>query len=1182
MNAKNKFLMISMYVVFFGLMLFFFHLFTVQNSRRIQEQNERFAREEAVQTAARVSDQFSNALNLIKTYAYFLSANLSRPEITAKMLREMEGNLSFDAIRFTNPEGKNFASNGKEIAITDVEFYRNGMQGKSGVSVEMNSRLFHQHVLGFYAPLIHDGKIFGVLRGTYLAEKYLRKLLETSYFGEAADVFLCQLNGSVIATASRRTFNGDILEDMVTTGMISRDTAQKAQAIFKDGGVGIFDCLPDSEVDNLAVVKLPDFNFVLVQVFPRKVTQAMVAHANSAGFMLESLLSALFLCYIAIMLARYHRQRKALEKENKEFGSVIKGINLLFSSRYCAVDLDTGKYMYIAGIGKDSHHTRSSGNYEDFIGEHVKSMASPQEARDFEQFFSIPELRRNLADNDFITYACHIMKDGKEGWENLIAICLTRENGVPRDILLLKQNVTEQKERERANQKEMSVMNRKQRQYQLATISNALCNFEFNVSRDLISEDITIQGPEGPYSMLRSAGVSVPCLASTAFAGWEKLIMPESIDEYKRIVNVDYLRSKFEEGLTGVELDYWLTTSYNDLLCVRHSFYLTRDEMTGDIVAMAIIKNITPQVMRQRQHTQALQEALMQAQHANQAKTTFLSNMSHDIRTPMNAIIGFSTIAASHIDNKEQVRECLQKVLSSSNHLLSLINDILDMSRIESGKMQLKEQECNISELMHNLVNIIQPQVKAKQLQLFIDTFEVTNEDVILDPLKLNQIFINLLSNAVKYTPAGGSISFRISQKAAFKHGYADYTFTVSDTGIGMSKEFVKQIFEPFTRETTTTLSGIQGTGLGMAITKSIIEMMNGTISVESVPGKGSSFTVTLTVKLQEQNNDADNDLEELKGLRALVVDDDFNICDSVDKMLKNIGLRSEWTTSGREAVFRAERAYQEGDPYHTFIIDWQMPHMNGVDTAKNIRRVVGENVPIIILTAYDWADIEEEARKAGITAFCAKPMFMSDLKNALRSTICAETSEDEPIWKPEDFYGKRILLVDDVEMNREIAEFILTGSGFEVECAPDGTDAVSMVRKSPENYYDAILMDVQMPTMDGYEATQTIRAMRRGDVGSIPIIAMTANALEEDKAAALKSGMNDHIAKPIDIHNFFAVLRKYLPSGSDAHPPAASATADAREHVERNEAEQAADTAGDEDGKKENGREDSGEEKKD
>ena len=552
----------------------------------------------------------------------------------------------------------------------------------------------------------------------------------------------------------------------------------------------------------------------------------------------------------------------------------------------------------------------------------------------------------------------------------------------------------------------------------------------------------------------------------------------------------------------------------------------TDDSSVGIVLGF---RSVDADIRKEMEQNTLLESALSQANSASKAKSVFLSNMSHDIRTPMNAIIGFATIAVSHIDNKDQVRDCLQKVLSSSNHLLSLINDILDMSRIESGKVQIKEQECNISELMHNLVNIIQPQVKAKQLELFIDTFEIVNEDVVADALKLNQVFINLLSNAVKYTPAGGSIAFRIMQKTTFRHGYGDYIFIIKDNGIGMSQEFVEHIFEPFERESTVKQSGIQGTGLGMAITRNIVEMMGGTIQVESEVGRGSTFTVEISLKLQDIEKNAAQ-IKELDGLRALVVDDDFHVCDSVSKMLKQIGMRSEWTTSGREAAYRAQMAYEEGDAFHTYIIDWQMPETSGVETARKIRSVVGNDAPIIILTAYDWTDIEEEAKAAGVTAFCAKPLFMSDLKSALlAANNLVDKDEEAAAWTLADFSGKRVLLVEDIELNREIAEVILEEAGFVVESAPDGTDAVSMVEKAEEYYYDVVLMDVQMPIMNGYEATRTIRNMPRKDVKTLPIIAMTANALEEDKEAALKNGMNAHISKPLNMDIFISVLKQFV-----------------------------------------------------
>ncbi|MDE7428081.1 MAG: response regulator, partial [Lachnospiraceae bacterium] len=806
---------------------------------------------------------------------------------------------------------------------------------------------------------------------------------------------------------------------------------------------------------------------------------------------------------------------------------IISGVNTLFS-RFAMVDLEADTYQYLAGTKPEDGRIEESGNYQNLVV-YLSSDVEESTYQGIVDFMNKNSIITAMQRQNDLRYERCVTKDGHTEWEHMNVICLERKDNVVSKVLFIRQNVTELKEKELRIQYERALANRKERQYQIALMSNSLCSFEFNLTQDLVEQDIIMKVDGQSISLLARAGLEAPCKVSECFEKWKQRVLEESIEEYSAVVNIENLTRCYERGDREVIVEYWEGDSEEDQMCVRQSFIMTRDDSTGDIMVMVIARDITEQVRKQREQTQALQDALLQAQHANKAKSTFLSNMSHDIRTPMNAIIGFSTIAVSHIDNKDHVMDCLQKVLSSSNHLLSLINDVLDMSRIESGKVQIKEQECNISEMIHNLVNIIQPQVKAKQLELFIDTFEVTNEDVIADPLKLNQVFINLLSNAVKYTPAGGTVTFRIMQKGIFRHGYGEYTFIIKDNGIGMSPDFVEHIFEPFERESTVTQSGIQGTGLGMAITKNIVEMMNGTITVESEMGKGSTFTVEFELKLQDVEKTAQQ-IRELEGMRALVVDDDLNVCDSVSKMLKQIGLRAEWTTSGREAVYRAKAAHDEGDCYHTFIIDWQMPGLSGVETARKIRDAVGNEAPIIILTAYDWTDIEEEAKAAGVTAFCAKPMFMSDLKTVLlAANNLLEKQEDVPEWTLADFKGKRILLVEDIEMNREIAQVILEEAGFLVDTAPDGTDAVAIMEKAEENYYDAILMDIQMPIMDGYEATRTIRSLPRNDVKDLPIIAMTANALEEDKEAALMNGMDAHIAKPLDMDIFISVLKKFL-----------------------------------------------------
>ena len=557
---------------------------------------------------------------------------------------------------------------------------------------------------------------------------------------------------------------------------------------------------------------------------------------------------------------------------------------------------------------------------------------------------------------------------------------------------------------------------------------------------------------------------------------------------------------------------------------------VSRIESDSEDMEIAIgFSNVDMEVQHEMQQRRLVESALTQAQQANAAKTTFLSNMSHDMRTPMNAIIGFSAIAASHIDNTERVKDCLEKIMSSSNHLLSLINDILDMSRIESGKVEIQEQKCNLSELLHTLKNIIQPQVKEKQLDFLIDTVGVDNEDIYTDPLKLNQIFINILGNAVKFTAAGGSISFRMHQNPCAVKGYGTYEFSIKDTGIGMSSEFMEHLFEPFERESSTLKSGIEGTGLGMSITKKLVEIMGGTINVNSVKGKGTEFVITLDLKLQESSDTSQN-IVELEGLRALVVDDDADTCDSVAGLLGQIGMRSEWTTSAKDAVLRARQAYDEQDPFHTYILDLNMSEQSGIETARNICKTAGDDIPVIILTAYDWSDTEKEAREAGITAFCTKPLFMSDLKSALlKANHLVEESASEMNYTEKDFIGKRVLVVEDNELNREIAAEILQEAGFIVEMAVDGSDAVHMVEKSEEYYYDIILTDIQMPVMDGYEEVVAIRSMKRKDVATIPIIAMTANAFEEDKALALKCGMNSHITKPLDISMVFKILHEYL-----------------------------------------------------
>ena len=531
---------------------------------------------------------------------------------------------------------------------------------------------------------------------------------------------------------------------------------------------------------------------------------------------------------------------------------------------------------------------------------------------------------------------------------------------------------------------------------------------------------------------------------------------------------------------------------------------------------------------KQGEDARLLEESLAMAQSASRAKTTFLNNMSHDIRTPMNAIIGYTGMAASHIDNKEQVKDYLSKINQASDHLLSLINDVLDMSRIESGKVTIQEKTESLAEILHNLRDIVNVNIKAKKLDFYLDVSDVRDENVICDKLRLNQVLINILSNSIKYTPAGGMISVRLSEKGVSDNGYGKYEFVIKDTGIGMSKDYVRTIFDPFTREKSSTVSGIEGTGLGMAITKNIVDMFGGTIDIYSEEGKGTEVVLNLDFKIDTQRSIQTYNFKKLEGARSLVVDDDVNASMSVSHMLKDIGMRSDWCASGKEAILRTEDAIRDGDKFRVYIIDWLMPDMNGIETTRRIRKIVGNDAPIIILTAYDWEDIEDEAKQAGVTGFISKPLFASDL-NRLLYTLCGEGEEVKEEVPKITFSDKKILLVEDNEMNREIAKDVLNDAGFEVDTAEDGTIAVEKMTNARPGQYDLILMDVQMPIMDGYEATKRIRSMENPDVANIPILAMTANAFEEDRQNAIAAGMNEHLAKPIDIEKLVNTLAKFI-----------------------------------------------------
>ncbi len=533
------------------------------------------------------------------------------------------------------------------------------------------------------------------------------------------------------------------------------------------------------------------------------------------------------------------------------------------------------------------------------------------------------------------------------------------------------------------------------------------------------------------------------------------------------------------------------------------------------------IRSVDKEIRNEMEQRSNLKDALMQANRASKAKSVFLSNMSHDIRTPMNAIVGFTSLAMKHIDNRERMEEYLKKIMTSGNHLLSLINDVLDMSRIESGKIRLDEKACSLPEILHSICNIVQADVHAKQLELHIDTLDIRNEDIYCDKLRLNQVLLNLLGNAVKYTGAGGAINMRITEKAGAPDGFAQYEFSIKDNGVGMSDEFVEHIFEPFEREKNSTTSGIQGTGLGMAITKNIVDMMHGSIWVESEQGVGTQVTVSFQFRLYAEA-EAAGDIPRLRGCRGLVVSDDEVFALSGVHSLKQLGIEARHVPA-EEVTQRLSK----GESYCVYLVDWHLADGLAAQVVQSIRERAGAEAPILALTERDWTDLLDEARRIGVTAFCGKPIILSQLRERLG--LLTEEEKPSAGAQAAPLRRGRILLTEDNELNQEIAEAILTEAGFEIEIADNGQLAVEMLKASQPGYYQLVLMDVQMPVMNGYEATRAIRRLSDPALASIPIIAMTANAFEEDRQEALRAGMNGHIAKPINIDTLFDTLEQVL-----------------------------------------------------
>ncbi len=714
------------------------------------------------------------------------------------------------------------------------------------------------------------------------------------------------------------------------------------------------------------------------------------------------------------------------------------------------------------------------------------------------------------------------------GTEDVIAVIFTEV------IDARKENERREKyELEKSNEKLRRTLSMEE-QYRRATVLDNILVYNVNVSANVIEEDIYGEMEGRQYdSVLRWMGLAAPCSFDLFIRRCaERAIPVEDREGYLRAFNSGNLQKCYEEGNTEIIHEYRVDIGGDEYMSVRKTVLLAKDEISGDVLGRCSIKDITEEKAREQKTMEALRESLKAVEVANQTKSSFLSRMSHDIRTPLNVIMGMTTIAGTHLDDKEKLAECLRKINVSGKHLLTLVNEVLDICKIETGRIEFSREFFNLSELLENLVVMARQEAGKKRHTLDAQIEKLEHELVIGDSLRIQQMFMNIVDNAISYTPDGGLIKINISEKASHSPKVGCYELIIEDNGIGMSEEFIEHLYEPFARAEDTRINKVRGNGLGMPIVRNIVSMMDGDIQVESALSVGTKFTVTINLTLQEEVGNLE---EEFRGFRVLVADDMRESCESICIMLQEMGIAAKWVQTGKEAIEEVAEAQKAGEGYFAVMLDWKMPDMDGISTAREIRRRVGEEPAIIAFSAYDWSDIEMAARAAGINYFLSKPFFKSKIAYLFR-TILEESKDSLSIQRILDktqgsrLKGKRILLVEDNELNMEIVVEILHMLDIETDCAGHGKEAVEKFSEKEPGYYDMILMDVQMPVMNGYEATRFIRAMKREDAAKIPVIAMTANAYAEDIRAARDAGMNEHMAKPLELPKLMDVLNRWIP----------------------------------------------------
>lgn len=812
--------------------------------------------------------------------------------------------------------------------------------------------------------------------------------------------------------------------------------------------------------------------------------------------------------------------------DKERYLSIIDSLARIYLSLY-VLHLRTDQFVELGAEESVRSVVGTNGSISQHFSVIMSGIVQPEYMQDVAEFIRTDNLTERLLGQRMISYE---FRGKTYGWCRCSFIPVTYdEKGSLVDVLFVVQQIDAAKKKELEQKSALETVLKKEQEYIAAeqekfNIIGSLsgiyfCTYYIDVKNDTYKELTSLDFLQ---EYLANRGT-----ASKGFRLWvETSVLEEHREEMMRFLNLESLSDRMKKR-DSLSIEY---RTHKMGWCQGIFTVVDRYE-NGDLChVLWSSRQINEEKEREQQSRQALQDAFESADRANAAKTQFLSNMSHDIRTPMNAIIGMTAIAGAHLDDCERVEDCLKKITVSSRHLLALINEVLDMSKIESGKVDLAEEEFDLPDLIDNLITMTRPQIEEKHHSLNVAVCDVQHEKVIGDSLRIQQVFTNLTTNAIKYTPEGGKISISISEKPSVIPLHGCYEFVFEDNGIGMSEEYLPHLFEPFVRANSSQTAKIQGTGLGMPITRNIVRMMNGDIQVESSLGKGTKFTVTVFLKLQKEDTVF---LPDFMDLKVLVVDDDRLSCEATCAILNELGACGEWVLCGREALDRVKSRHEQQDDYFAVFLDWKLPDMKGIDVTRGIRRIVGEDMPIVIISACDWSDIELEARGAGANAFLGKPLFRSRLVRVMEALLGDKEPEQVETLVDatarEDFKGKRVLLAEDNDLNAEIAMEILGMTGFEIEWAKDGSEAVDKMTLSQPGYYDVILMDIQMPVMNGNDAARAIRALQRPDAAKIPIFAMTANAFADDIRASMNAGMNEHIAKPLDVSQFLRVMNKWL-----------------------------------------------------